>query len=185
MVGVVLFRAQPYHIGHEYIVKTAAAQCKEVHVFVGSANQPLSKRNPIPITIRYNLVKNSLECYENVFVHQLNDMTDEADSSLEWGFWLYRQITSIIKVTDFTFYYSDKPDIMLEWFDEETLRSRISFKFLKRINGTDNMPLTATRVRKAFMENDYNYLSTNLSEAAWKVKESIAFFIENQFKEMD
>ena len=74
---------------------------------------------------------------------------------------------------------------MLEWFDEETLRSRISFKFLKRINGTDNMPLTATRVRKAFMENDYDYLSTNLSEAAWKVKESIAFFIENQFKGMD
>ena len=43
MVGVILFRAQPFHNGHLYMIKKAYEDCRQnqsdLYVFVGSADK--------------------------------------------------------------------------------------------------------------------------------------------------
>ena len=64
MTRVVLFRAQPFHNGHMYMINTALLDAMKygdrVLVLVGSADKAGTPRNPIPIGVRLDLIYNSL-----------------------------------------------------------------------------------------------------------------------------
>ena len=61
--------------------------------------------------------------------------------------------------TDFIFYYSDKPEIALSWFDSTTI-SHIYFRFLPRV---ENISATAVRISLARLDNlDRVALETDL-----------------------
>ena len=99
MVGVILFRAQPFHNGHMNMVKKAYWDCHEnncdLHIFVGSADKSGTKRNPLPIDFRLMLLEGALheqfstEELKHIHVYPLDDMTDESDNSHGWGRYLY------------------------------------------------------------------------------------------------
>ena len=151
MVGTILFRAQPFHNGHLNMVKKAYEECvsnnTELYIFVGSADKFGSKRNPLPINFRLELIEESLKEnftskeLERIFVIPLSDLTDESDNSYEWGDYLYKEIVKITKDPEIAIYYSDRPDIMLSWFNTSK-RWNIYFKFLERYQG-----ISATKVR--------------------------------------
>lgn len=153
MTGVILFRAQPFHNGHLAQIKKAFSDIRKIdghlYIFVGSADKFGTKRNPIPIEMRLNLILNTLEeefsYKQRQYIHviALNDLSDEANNTWSWGEYLYENISQITKDSDFIFYYSDKPEIALSWFDPENARQHICFKFLNRV---DN--LNATKVRE-------------------------------------
>lgn len=91
-VGVILFRAQPFHNGHLEMVKKAYEENDKVYIFVGSADKSGTKRNPLPIDFRVELIRHSLqECgcgYQGlncnaIHIVPLNDLTDESDNSHE------------------------------------------------------------------------------------------------------
>ena len=157
MVGVILFRAQPFHNGHLFMVKKALQDCMAnnayLYIFVGSANKEGTVRNPLPIELRVSLIEGSLEevftDLERSFIHivPLDDLTDEADNSYEWGRYLYENIYKETGDDDITIYYSDRPEIMLGWFDADD-RFNLRFKFLDRYKG-----ITATKVRQMIMDN--------------------------------
>lgn len=54
--GVILARFQPIHNGHLQLIKKACDENEQVLVIIGSIDK-LSKRNPIPWTIRKQLVE--------------------------------------------------------------------------------------------------------------------------------
>lgn len=58
--GVILARFQPIHNGHLQLIKKACDENEQVLVIIGSIDK-LSKRNPIPWTIRNNLLKRRLK----------------------------------------------------------------------------------------------------------------------------
>lgn len=159
MTNIILFRAQPFHNGHLYMIKKALADAKRegnrLFVFVGSADKSGTKRNPLPIDLRLDLIKGSLKDeIETSFAFNpetniipLNDLSDEANNSVSWGTYLYDKITKIVKDEYLTFYYSDKPEIILSWFSDYH-KNFISFKFITRYEG-----VTATMVRKYIMED--------------------------------
>lgn len=155
MTGVILFRAQPFHNGHLNMINKAYKDCKEtnsdLHIFVGSADKVGTKRNPLPIDLRLNLVRGALhDAYsigdlKHIHVHALDDLTDESDNSYNWGRYLFVKMLNETHDTDMTIYYSDDPRIMLGWFDADD-RWLLRFKFLDRVGG-----LSATQVRAAFI----------------------------------
>ena len=157
MTGVILFRAQPFHNGHLNMVQKAFQDCRqtdsELYIFVGSADKSGSKRNPIPIEYRLMLIEGSLhetfssDELKHIHVEPLDDMTDESDNSYHWGRYLFMKMLHKTKDSDMTIYYSDRPDIMLNWFDADD-RWCLRFKFLDRYKG-----ISATQVRK-FIEED-------------------------------
>jgi nicotinamide-nucleotide adenylyltransferase len=125
-----------------------------IYIFVGSADKSGTKRNPIPIDVRLDLVKGSLEealnpiHLNNVHVVPLNDLSDEANNTHSWGNYLYNKMCEYTGDTDFVFYYSDKPEIALSWFDSTTI-SHIYFRFLPRV---ENICATTVRISLARLD---------------------------------
>lgn len=164
MTGVILFRAQPFHNGHLAQIKRAYEDMRklngELYVIVGSADKLGTKRNPIPITVRIDLIHGSLkDVYDSsdlshIHVVPLEDYSDEANNTHTWGDYLYQHMCVITRDTDFIFYYSDKPEIALSWF-HDCLREYLYFKFLPRIKN-----INATFVRDCLINipNDNNIL---------------------------
>ena len=156
MTGVILFRAQPFHNGHLEMVKKAFKDCRttdsELYIFVGSADKSGTKRNPLPIDYRIMLVEGALheeynsEDLRHIHIVPLDDMTDESDNSHDWGRYLFMKMLHQTKDMDMTIYYSDRPDIMLSWFDADD-RWCLRFKFLDRYKG-----ISATQVRKLIID---------------------------------
>ena len=147
MTGIILFRAQPFHNGHLAQIKRAYGDMSkyglELYIIVGSADKFGTKRNPIPIEVRLDLINHTLmtefnsEHRQHIHVVPLNDLSDEANNTYSWGQYLYENLRQITKDIDFIFYYSDKPEIALSWFDPEEAREHICFKFLNRVDGVN------------------------------------------------
>ncbi len=158
MTGVILFRAQPFHNGHLNMVKRAYEDCKktnsQLYIFVGSADKSGTIRNPLPIDFRLMLIEGSLHEefssneLANIHIIPLNDLTDEADNSYNWGRYLFMKMMKYTKDPDMTVYYSDDPKIMLSWFDAED-RWCLRFKFLDRYQS-----ISASLVRAMLDEDD-------------------------------
>lgn len=157
MTGVILFRAQPFHNGHLHMIKKAFEDCRkdgtELYVFVGSADKHGSKRNPLPIDFRVMLIMGSLhevfsaDDMKHIHIIPLDDLTDESDNSYNWGRYLFMKMFYHTKDSDMTIYYSDRPEIMLGWFDNED-RWCLRFKFLDRYEG-----ISATMVRTLIQQS--------------------------------
>ncbi len=161
-VGVILARFQPIHNGHLELIKKAAEENDRVIILIGSADK-VNKRNPIPCTIRYDLVAEVLNHYlspahqEKITICELNDLTDETDNSHDWGFYLYSKVVTLTQDSNFTIYYSDGFEIITSWFPGFILRDNVSLSLLAR--GSCHNGVSATEVRRAILEYDDNLLN--------------------------
>ena len=132
--GVILARFQPIHNGHLQLIKKACDENEQVLVIIGSIDK-LSKRNPIPWTIRKQLVEKAIKdhsLHEKTKIVELADLSDESDNSHDWGFYLYSFIVSNINQSDFTIYYSDGFETITSWFPGFLLRNNVSLSLLAR-----------------------------------------------------
>ena len=94
-IGVILARFQPIHNGHLQLIKKACDENEQVLVIIGSIDK-LSKRNPIPWTIRKQLVEKAIKdhsLHEKTKIVELADLSDESDNSHDWGF-IYTHLLS-------------------------------------------------------------------------------------------
>lgn len=179
MVGVILFRAQPFHRGHLNMVQKAYDDCVEnggeLYIFVGSADKRGTKRNPVPIDFRLMLIEGSLhevyttEQMKRIHVYPLADLSDETDNSYAWGRYLFMKMFGKTHDSDMTIYYSDDPRIMLGWFAQDE-RWCLRFKFLDRFEG-----ITATKVRFAL---------ENLETMDFALKAMVPPFVYNYREEL-
>ena len=152
MTGIILFRAQPFHNGHLEQIRRAVADMRKLnsrlYIIVGSADKCGTRRNPFHIDLRIRLIENSLieefdvDYEKYITVVPLEDLSDEANNTFSWGEYLYNHLCEITNDKDFIIYYSDKPEIMLSWFDD-TLKPYIAYKFLPRYND-----ISATKIRE-------------------------------------
>lgn len=183
MVGVILFRAQPFHNGHLNMVQKAYEDCAanrcDLYIFVGSADKSGTIRNPLPINFRLMLLEGALhehfttEQMKYIHIFPLDDMTDEADNSHAWGRYLYIKMFSKTKDSDMTIYYSDDPRIMLSWFAQDE-RWLLRFKFLDRYDG-----ISATMVRRAFQIEGGDFaIKPIVPEFVYNYREEIRKYIQ-------
>jgi hypothetical protein len=164
MTGIILFRAQPFHNGHLAQIKRAFTDMRDLdgdlYIFVGSADKSGTKRNPIPIDVRLDLINETLneefsyKQRQHLHVIPLDDFSDEANNTHSWGQYLYSAMCRETGDNTFVFYYSDKPEIALSWFSEVE-RNFIYFKFLSRVKN-----INATFIRDCLVQipNDNNIL---------------------------
>lgn len=62
--GAVVMNANPFTLGHRYLVETAAAQCDTLHLFVLSEDASL-----VPFSVRRRLVEEGVRDIPNVVLH--------------------------------------------------------------------------------------------------------------------
>ncbi|MBQ0026205.1 MAG: [citrate (pro-3S)-lyase] ligase [Lachnospiraceae bacterium] len=63
--GAIVMNANPFTLGHKYLIETAAAQCDHLHVFVVSEDASL-----VPADVRYKLVCEGTAHLPNVIIHK-------------------------------------------------------------------------------------------------------------------
>lgn len=182
--GVILARFQPIHNGHLQLISKAVQENDQVLVIIGSIDK-LNARNPIPWTIRKELVEEALDnrllvygAREKVKIVELPDLSDESDNSHDWGFYLYSFIVSHINQADFTIYYSDGFEIITSWFPGFLLRNNVSLSLLAR--NTCEEGISATEVRKMILA-DNGALKGCVPECVYEKREMIKAFL-NVFK---
>jgi len=181
-IGVVLARLQPIHNGHLALIDKAFQENDEVYVFVGSADK-FNKRNPIPISLRLQLVNDALDEHyagcidrERIHVVPLDDLDDESNNSHEWGFYLYSKVVTETGSPNFTIYYSDGFEIITTWFPGFILRNNVSLSLLAR-NSIKN-GISATSVRKMIMDEDDQQLKESVPHSVYEARATIKNLIE-------
>lgn len=180
-IGVILARLQPIHKGHIALIDKAFNENDEVYVFVGSADK-FNKRNPIPISLRLQLVNDALdEIYttgdrSRIHVVPLDDLDDETNNSHEWGFYLYSKVVTETECPNFTIYYSDGFEIITTWFPGFILRNNVSLSLLAR-NSVKN-GISATSVRQMIMEGDDENLRKSVPTVVFDHRDTIKNLIE-------
>lgn len=177
-VGVFIARFQPLHKAHLYVIKQALKECDKLVIMLGSSNKENIPRNPFNFRLRKELLSESLSNEHDmtkIQIFQFPDWSEEnrvADNTV-WGHYLYYNIVSRINQKNFTLYYSDGPEIVKSWFDDE-VNKYISFRFLDRQKVFDG--LSSTKIRAAllnFSKEDKKYLYKVLPEAVFERVEEL------------
>lgn len=180
--GVILARFQPIHNGHLQLIQKAVEENDQVLVIIGSVDK-LNARNPIPWTIRREIVEDALaekfkEKYTDsmkIIVGELPDLSDESDNSHDWGFYLYSFIVSQTKEPNFTIYYSDGFEIITSWFPGFLLRNNVSLSLLAR-NACEK-GISATEVREMIVTGRSS-LADVVPDCVYEKREILKAFID-------
>lgn len=176
--GVILARFQPVHNGHLALIKKAVKENDKVVLLVGSADK-FNIRNPIPTDLRISLLMSSLEKLDilsKCIIVRLDDLTSESDNSIDWGFYVYAKIISIIKEPYFTMYYSDGYEIITTWFPGFILKNYVSLALLAR--GNVEKGVSATKVRDLIKSKNDVELIKCVPDAVYEHRNILKTFIE-------
>ncbi len=177
-IGVFIARFQPLHKAHIYVIEKALKECDKLVIMLGSSNKENMPRNPFNFRLRKELLSESLGSEQDmtrIQIYQLPDWSEEnlSNDDAVWGHYLYYNIVSRIGQKNFTLYYSDNPDTVKNWFDDEVNRF-VSFCFFDRQKVFDG--LSSTKIREAllnFTEKDKKYLYKFLPEAVFERVEEL------------
>ncbi len=158
--GVFLARMQPVHNAHLYMVNKALEECDKVLIVLGSENKVDMLRNPYDIKLREEMLR---ECFneeqnQKISIVTLPDWSMESDTGNAkiWGRYFYYNVVSRIGQKKISLYYSDDVSILNSWFENTEVREYITYRVFERNNIFNG--LSATKIRKAFINNDRAYI---------------------------
>lgn len=77
---VFIGRFQPFHVGHEGVMRQALAQTERLIVLLGSANQSRTLKNPFTVLERQNMILSvfSAEERQKIVILAIDDVGDDA-----------------------------------------------------------------------------------------------------------
>lgn len=74
--GFCIIRCQPFHIGHNRLIKKMMEQCAWGTVLIGSAQESGTEKNPLPYFVRKKMVQNvwrKSEAYDRLWIAGVKD----------------------------------------------------------------------------------------------------------------
>lgn len=159
--GVFLARMQPVHNAHLFLINKALEECDKVLVVLGSENKVDMLRNPYPIKLREEMLRECLSLEQNakLTIVTLPDWSTESDvgNAEIWGRYFYYNVVSRIGQKHFSLYYSDDVSILDKWFGTTEVKPYITYRNFDRSNLFDG--LSATKIRQAFIDGDKEYVA--------------------------
>lgn len=171
-VGVMLTRAQPFHLGHLKTLSLILEENDYALLIIGSANKSGTKRNPFSVKMRKKQVKDAIHFYmplneERVKIITLNDWSKEdfTPAVKEWGQYLYYVTVNAIGTKKFRFYYNDDIHVVEDWFTE-VLKERIEFRTLDRSETAGG--ISSTKLRCDILQKKYTEVQPVLLQTVTK-----------------
>lgn len=84
-LGLICGRFSPIHNGHKMIIDKSLEICDRTLVFVGSAQESGTLRNPFSADFRIDLLRKIYSENRKLRIEKLDDMTNEYDINSLWG----------------------------------------------------------------------------------------------------
>lgn len=148
--GFIVGRFEHIHLGHEKIINLGLTVCDRLLVFVGSAQESETLRNPYDVEYRMYLIskiyKNEIE-NGKLILKPLNDFEDKSELSPRWGKYVINQAVEYLKEKPECIIYGKDKDIF-KCFDKETVKN-ISEIIVDR----NVFDISATKIRE-YLRND-------------------------------
>lgn len=137
---------------HVNNIKLATELAQNTLIFVGSAQESGTERNPFPIEFRIEAVEEACRGFDSHEVAALPDMTNENDICTEWGDYVLKNAFMLT---------GSKPDLIIHgddgrasdpihWFSDE---AKTGIHFLMVPRNLDS--ISGTRQRELLMLNAY------------------------------
>lgn len=166
--GVVVGRFSPIHIGHEHLINIALGKCKRVVLIVTSKGN-IDEKNPYDLEFRISLIKKIYRDQVNNGNLIITTFTENQKLDTSYGDSILRIVKEVANIdTDYIIYGSDK-DIS-KCFSKEAI-SNIHYDIIDR----NDIPVSATAIRKALKENNNILLEKYLNSKIYNEIESLKF----------
>lgn len=155
-VGLFVGRFQPFHCGHESIVRKMLEECERVIIAIGSAQEFGTVTNPFRYEYRRLMIQKVFpECFDRIIIIGITDRANPSDDE-SWGEYLLNTIYQNIQL---------KPDIIYQGIENKHSHWFDSFDiFIVNID-RDLLKVSATEIRKAILEEDFNYYKKFMPKA--------------------
>ena len=145
-LGFVCGRFQTFHIGHQSLIDTSIKLCDRTLIFVGSAQESGTERNPLNISTRIDMLKSIYG--DEIMIYGLSDLTNENDVTTDWGRYLLENIHRYAhKAPDLMVYGND--EARSKWFNVEDILNTSEF-----IVNRGKVPISATMLRQLMVDNN-------------------------------
>lgn len=149
--GIIVGRFQHIHIGHEKLINIGLKLCRKLLVFIGSANQTTSQRNPYTYEYRKSLIeiiyKEEISNGKLIIV-PLDDWKDSTILSPKWGEYVLNKAKEILGDYPSCIIYGKDKDIF-KCFAKDTVKN-ISEVYVDR----NSLLISATKMRGFLKENN-------------------------------
>ena len=147
-VGLICGRFQTFHKGHEKLIDTGLMLCDRLLIFIGSAQECGTERNPLNINTRTKMLKMIYGDNSNIMIYGLSDLTNENDIRPEWGRYLLDNADRYIyKNPEIMIYGNDES--RSGWFSKEDLKNTTEL-----IINRAELPISATMLRQYMVEDN-------------------------------
>lgn len=155
-------RFQPFHKGHEWVIRQALDKAKKVIVLIGSADRPRTPKNPFNFDERFDMICKAMADVADRLV--CLPLPDVLYNDNKWLQILQQQIAPLIdrKKAAFIGHDKDQSSYYLGLFAHLGVHKIANYK-----------NLSATPIRKAYFENEMASVSHQLPNA---VKDWLADF---------
>lgn len=178
--GVIILRAQPFHVGHISVIRQMVDECDKVLIIIGSKNKSGTIRNPFDYRIRKRMVNEAL-CDARIDLGKVKiaglpdwSMEDAYKLVHEWGNYLYYNVVSQIEQKEFAIYYNDDVATVKNWFVDE-LESRVEIRSVDRTRiESEVSDISSSKVRQALLKGDNKYLKRALTPSVYAMKKDLA-----------
>lgn len=147
-VGLIVGRFQTLHKGHEKLIDTGLMLCDRLLIFIGSAQECGTERNPLNVNTRTKMLKMIYGDNPNIMIYGLSDLTNENDIRPEWGRYLLDNADRYIyKNPEIMIYGNDES--RSGWFSKEDLKNTTEL-----IINRAELPISATMLRQYMVEDN-------------------------------
>ena len=129
MIGFLIGRFQPFHLGHLEAIKFALTKVEHLHVGIGSSNKSHEKRNPFTADERKKMILSSIdnELQKNLSIHYIPDVDDHS----KWT----HLVDELIPEYDVVFSNDDFTHQLFEKCEKKVIS--VEFKSRESLSGTN------------------------------------------------
>ena len=145
-----LARFQPLHNGHKSIIDKMIKESDNITIILGSAQESCTKKNPLNVEQRQELIENLYGKKDNIKILSLDDIDCDLD------FW-YKHVLNFLKekVPEFGFpdaYYCGDMENG-KYYD----KGEFKIEIIKRENQKGLKKISATEIREMIQNHDDNW----------------------------
>lgn len=155
-VGLFIGRFQPLHLGHELIILKMLEECEKVIITIGSAQESGTELNPFRYEYRRSMIQKVFpEYFDRIIIIGITDRENPSDDE-SWGEYLLNTVYQNINI---------KPDAIYQGIENKHNHWFDSFDIPIVNIDRDLLKVSATEIRKAILEEDFDYYKEFMPEA--------------------
>ena len=155
-VGLFVGRFQPFHKGHESIVHKMLEECERVIIAIGSAQASNTELNPFRYEYRRLMIQKVFpEYFDRIVIIGIADRVNPSDDE-SWGEYLLNTVYQNIGI---------KPDAIYQGIENKHSHWFDSFDIPIINIDRDLLKVSATEIRKAILEENFDYYKEFMPEA--------------------